>query len=652
MRKKIRQGLLILGCLDGLVKAGALPTTSYTTTSVSNELLFAGPQTVITAARTEQPITQSPAPITVITAEDLKRHGVVTLLDALRYAVGVNVAEFNANVANIAIRGLTSQVASTVLVLLDNRPLNDQLTGSFFWSSAPVLISQIKRIEVVSGPGSSLYGANAFNGVINIITQSPRELATQRGNVRFRTILGGYKSDYDELIASIADRHDNAMALTFAYNHTGGFGSGGATGARDNYVAPIIGLDAEHRWNQSTLRLQVGDVEASGNIYPGDVNFPAITSHNPYIALRYEEPSRKDPLLIRLSASDFKSTSQNTNINQSHLFEGEVQKQNSLGHNGNLVYGAAWSHTVFHSDLVSPGKHYQDLFGLYIQNSFHFARTWTGYAGLRFDNATAYGSVFSPRVAVLKHLSHGQIARFSFGRAFQSPTLLGLYTHSLTPIGGGLSILSLGNPHLKPVVLDGFELDWRKDQHSGFIEVNSYYNRVRNLIGVGATAFQPSPPYPPGIPATIEFMNQGNASIYGLEIDSSFQLTDNLHLLCNYAYNNQHPMNNAPNHQAALALDASLGSRWQGFMGLRFVGTSTIAFPGMPKAVAPAYVAMDMRFGYQLKKGSDPLVLSLIVHNLFADHHFEEPVSPPSPGQPKAITPIRSMFYLELSGRF
>jgi outer membrane receptor for ferrienterochelin and colicin len=141
MRKKIRQGLLILGCLDGLVKAGALPTTSYTTTSVSNELLFAGPQTVITAARTEQPITQSPAPITVITAEDLKRHGVVTLLDALRYAVGVNVAEFNANVANIAIRGLTSQVASTVLVLLDNRPLNDQLTGSFFWSSAPVLIS-------------------------------------------------------------------------------------------------------------------------------------------------------------------------------------------------------------------------------------------------------------------------------------------------------------------------------------------------------------------------------------------------------------------------------------------------------------------------------------------------------------------------------
>lgn len=636
----------------GAMGGEALPMASYTTTSVSNELLFAGPQTVVTAARTEQPINQSPAAVTVITADELRRHGVVTLLDALRYAVGVNVAEFNGDVANISIRGLTSQVASTVLVLLDNRPLNDQLTGSLFWNIAPLLISQIKRIEVVSGPGSSLYGANAFNGVINIITKTPAELADGKSNLHVRTVLGGYKSDYDELIASAADRHDNSVALTFAYNHTGGFGSGGATGARDNYATPFIGIDAEHKLGKSDLRLQAGDVESSGNIYPSAAYFPAITSHNPYIVLRYEEPTGSNPFDARISYSDFKSTSENTNINQSHLFEGEVQKQNTLSHKNTMVYGLAWSHTVFHSDLVLPGEHYQDLFGLYAQDEQLFAKTWRVYLGLRFDDATAYGATFSPRITLLKQLGARQILRFAFGRAFQAPTLLGLYTHSSMSLGPGLTALSLGNPHLKPVTLSGFELDWRKEFGDSFVEINSYYNRVQNLIGVAPIAFQPSPPYPPGIPSTFQFMNMGNTNIYGLEFDSGFQITKNIRMQFNYAYNEEHPMNNAPNHQANLALDGILGDRWDGFVGIRFVGTSTIVGMGAPPAVAPAYVAMDLRLGYKLKRGKDPWRLDFIVHNLFADHHIEEPTSSPPPGMPAIITPIRTVAYLALSGRF
>ncbi|CEK20116.1 TonB-dependent receptor plug domain-containing protein [Chthonomonas calidirosea] len=635
--------------------AWAAPTASLTESSLGNELLFAGTQTVVTAARSKQPLNQAPAAVTVITADQLERYGVVTLPDALRYVAGMNVSEAGANIYNITLRGFNSQYANSLLIMIDNRPINEQFTGGLFWETLPVLLTQIDRIEIVRGPGSALYGADAYNGVINIITKAPDALTTTRSNLSFRTVLGGYKSDYDELLASGKDDHGNAFAFGFGYNHTGGFGTAGATGMLDNYAVTLLTFDGEHKLAQGRLRLQADYAQSAENLF--QVLY-LTGSHliSSSVSLRYEQPDVQDPLMARMSYTNFKLTSMSTTPDETHTFEGEVQKQNHLGNRHTLVYGLSWSHTVLHSDISYPGEHYQDVFGAYFQDEWQLPQRWIGYLGFRIDDATLLGTSFSPRISILKNLGNRQTLRFAYGTSYQSPPLVNSYIDTAFPLAPGLTASALGNPKLKSITLDGFELDWRQELSKGYVQINSYYNSISNIIGPIPTAFQPSPPYPPGTPATLSYVNLSDATSYGLEVDSALKLARNLDAHFNYAYNYEHLQNVAiagafaPNHMLNMAFDADLGRRWEAFLGAHLVGTTSVNSNGVITS-APAYINMDIRLGYRLREGKEPLTLALVVHNLFADHHIELP-PPPTNGLPAQVTPLRTVVYITLSGKF
>lgn len=642
---------LLAACLS----ASASPLGSLKQSSMGNELLFAGSQTVVTASRSMQPLEQAPAAVTVITQAQLERYGAVTLPDILRYVVGMDVSEMNAGAINISLRGFNSQYTNNLLILLDNRPINELFNGGIFWQIVPVMLSQIKRIEIVRGPGSVLYGANAYNGVINIITKTPQELVSAGSSLQFRTVLGGYKSDDTELLASTDDGHGNALAVGFAYNHAGGFGSGGSLGVRDNYAVPFVSLDAQHKMERGVLRLQAGDIEYAGNLYE-ILYFPGIHSRNTYLTLRYDEPKAQNPLVARLSFSDFKASSQNSTVDVVHSLEGEIQKQHIFSRQQTLVYGLQVQHTELHSDDAYPGKHYRDIVGLYAQDEWKLPNRWIAYLGLRFDQATAYGSNFSPRVSIIKELGAKQTLRVAYGTSFQAPTLLENYLNILLPLGPGLTANGLGNPNLKAITLNGVEVDWRKDFSQGFLQISGYYNSIQHLIGLVPIAFAPSPPYPPGVPSKLMYMNVGNGQIYGLEVECQADITKKVHALFNYAFNNEHfgslPIdgNFAPNHMANLGLELEPSSRWEAFLGAHLVGSSGLSTFGM-NTVAPGYVNMDIRLGYRLREGKNPLTIAFLVHNLFADHHIELPSAPPN-GLPAQVAPIRTVAYLSLTGRF
>ncbi|CEK20113.1 TonB-dependent receptor plug domain-containing protein [Chthonomonas calidirosea] len=631
-------------------------SSPLTQNAFNNELLFAGNQTVVTASRSKQPLVQAPAVVTVITGEQLQSYGAVTLLDALRYVPGVHVAEANAGVANVTIRGLNSQYANTLLVMIDNRPVNEQFTGGVFWQLVPILVSQIKRIEVVRGPGSVLYGANAYNGIINIITKTPQDLAKAGSNLQFRTVLGGYKSDYDELMASAADRYGNAFTLGFGYTHTGGFGAGGALGVHDNEAVPFISLDAQHKMASGMLRLQAGDLEYAGNFYE-ILYLIGLHTHTTYTVLRYDEPSSKNPLSLRLSYNNFKAVSQSILIEQTHSFEGEVQKQNQIAKHHTLVYGFTWNHTTFHGDDIFPGRHVQDLFGVYAQDEWQLPQNWLAYLGVRFDNATVYGSNFSPRISLLKRLGSDQVLRVAYGSSFQAPTLLETYLNTPVPLAPGLTGWGLGNAKLKTVTLNGLEIDWRKELSKGYLEVNGFYNSINNLIGLQPISFAPSPPYPPGTPTKLMYENVGGATLYGVEIESELQLTRRLRGLLNYTFLDQQTNSHSafqgtftPNHIFNAAVDARLGGKWDAFVGFHAVGASRLSTFGV-FTNAPAYANMDLRLGYQLRGGKEPLTLALIAHNLFGNRHIEQP-PPPASGLPAQVAPIGTAVYIALEGKF
>ncbi len=134
---------------------------------------------VVTASRSPQKISDTAAAIQVITQDDIRRSGFDTLPDILRLAPGMDVGQLGSSTWAVSARGFNDLFANKLLVMIDGRSLYTSLFNGVFWSSQDLLIEDIERIEVIRGPGASLWGANAVNGVINIITKSSQE--TQGG---------------------------------------------------------------------------------------------------------------------------------------------------------------------------------------------------------------------------------------------------------------------------------------------------------------------------------------------------------------------------------------------------------------------------------------------------------------------------------------
>src|SRR2546428_6945625 len=136
---------------------------------------------VTSVSKKEQKLSQVAAAIFVITQEDIRRSGALNIPDLLRMVPGLDVAQINANTWAISARGFNLQFANKLLVLIDGRALYTPLFGGVYWDTLDVPLEDIERIEVIRGPGGTVWGANAVNGVINVITKTAAD--TQGGLV-------------------------------------------------------------------------------------------------------------------------------------------------------------------------------------------------------------------------------------------------------------------------------------------------------------------------------------------------------------------------------------------------------------------------------------------------------------------------------------
>jgi iron complex outermembrane recepter protein len=130
---------------------------------------------VTTATRRPEPVSTTAAAISVITREDIRRSGMTSIADLLQLADGVHVARTNAQSSSIGARGFNGATPNKLLVMIDGRTVNSSLFTGVFWNAVDYVLEDIDRIEVIRGPGAALWGANAVNGVINIITRNARD---------------------------------------------------------------------------------------------------------------------------------------------------------------------------------------------------------------------------------------------------------------------------------------------------------------------------------------------------------------------------------------------------------------------------------------------------------------------------------------------
>ncbi|RME40565.1 MAG: ligand-gated channel protein, partial [Planctomycetota bacterium] len=189
---------------------------------------------VVTAARHEQKLSHVAYAMSVITAEDIRESGARTIADALRLVPGVDVADLSYGQTAVSPRGFHGFLANKTLVLVDGRQIYDSLFGGTLWQSWPFQLEDIERIEVIRGPGGVTWGANAVNGVINIITKDPDDQIGASLSLR-----GGSRGAFRQRLAYGA--HAGAWRYRFSaeYESSDGFREGGSLLGRldDDYKA-------------------------------------------------------------------------------------------------------------------------------------------------------------------------------------------------------------------------------------------------------------------------------------------------------------------------------------------------------------------------------------------------------------------------------
>jgi len=151
-------------------------TSSTTDQQLQDEALYLKEETVSIASRYEQPISQAPSDVYVITGEDILNSGATDIPTLLRQVPGMEVMQMNAVDFNVSVRGNNQLKANKLLVLVDGRSIYIDQSALVLWKFLPVALTEIKRIEILKGPASAVYGFNAFDGVANIITKSPEEI--------------------------------------------------------------------------------------------------------------------------------------------------------------------------------------------------------------------------------------------------------------------------------------------------------------------------------------------------------------------------------------------------------------------------------------------------------------------------------------------
>ena len=470
---------------------------------------------VVTASRRAQSSLEAPNATTVITAEDIRLSGATTLPELMRRVPGADVMALGVGSANLSLRGFNQRIANKVLVLVDGRTEYQDFLGLTLWSSIPIGLEEIERIEVIRGPGSALYGANAMLGVVNIITQAPGSGPRARfsatagtGNTASGSFLSHGSSGALRYRASVAYSQADKWSRDFASDRPDmvlresdpDIGMRGARGTLSTVYTFAegrqVGLSGGvHRFNTEIYPLGLlrnyfldgVTAYAKGDVELGPLKLKTFWNHISGDAGPQYEAIGQRSLGTEVSSNLF-----NAELLFARAFQLGGEHQLNVGVEGRLKR-VAWNY-------LGPLR--QEVHAAaFIQDEWRLVDPLRLVASYRVDrhpllDEGSPGLAHSPRVSALFIPFEGHAFRASAASAFREPTFLESYTHIPVPVPGvnGASALTTGNLGLRAERLTAFELGWRGESPELGIDwdLALYQNTVRDLIGLSAVQRLPA----------------------------------------------------------------------------------------------------------------------------------------------------------------
>jgi iron complex outermembrane receptor protein len=559
-------------------------------------------------------LTAAAAAVYVISREDIRRSGYTSIPEILRLAPNLNVARQDASQYAITARGFNSTTANKLLVLIDGRSSYTPLFSGVFWDVQDTFIEDIERIEVISGPGGTLWGANAVNGVINVITRNARDTAgalvsvaggpQERNagarwggklgeNASFRVYAKGFERDNTER-ASGASVRDDFRNRQIGFRIDGGRLGNAFTLQGDSYDGSIdqavstrkqvSGTNLLARWNKalddgSTMQVQAY-FDHSQRDYPGT----------------------------------FAESLDTYDIEAQHNFTWRGTHQ--------VLWGGGYRSSRDSVDnglalAFLPAKTRLSLVNVFAQDTVALSERLRLTLGIKFERNNYTGLEIQPNARLAWQLADNSLLWTGLSRAVRTPSRLDRELFS--PGSPPFTVLA-GGPNFQSEKLTALEVGYRAQPSPRFsYAVTAYrhkYDDLRSLEGTSPTG---------GLPAVISNMMQGH--IQGVEFWGTWRPVDwwrlsaglnTLHKKLGFKPGSRdlagvQAAGNDPDHKITLRSSMNLGPRSEFDVILRSVAA-------LPNPAIPSYVALDVRWAWQFSEDAE---LSLTGFNLLDRGHPE-----------------------------
>lgn len=589
---------------------------------------------VLSVSKKIETVAQAPAAIYVVTSEEISRSGVTTIPDALRRVPGVNVAQLDANSWAVTVRGFNSPLANKLLVLVDGRSIYNPVFGGVLWEAHNLMLADIDRIEVIRGPGGSLWGANAVNGVINIITKSSRD--TQGGVVR--TLAGNQEA-------------------TLSARYGGGFGDDGAyrvyTRAfkRDHSPSPNGG-DTYDAWDgvRSGFRADWGNsFTLQGDVYHTSteqrrVHYSLIEPFEPVenqnivydgvnILGRWIQTPSIGGLLSVQTYIDWARRNEPFNfIDNRVIYDLETQYNFVSWGPHELIAGVGFrfmaDNEIGDNNVsFSPKRRRNNLYSVFFQDKITLSPdSWFLTLGSKFEHNEFSGYEAQPNIRLQWQPTNSQIVWSAVSRAVRTPTPIEEDLTSTLKTAQNIRAAFVPNDHFQSEQLTAYELGYRNQITPAFsMDLAGFYNDYEHLA---TYAFQEFVPVingidPPHVLLPVMFTNDMTGQSRGLEASFTWLAQDNLKIAVDYSYLHLEVTALDPKQESAELLypqeQGGIKIYWN-MSGGWTLDTTIAHVSKLPGGRVDAYTRVDLNLGGQLRKN---LRANLVGQNLLDHTHRE-----------------------------
>jgi len=599
---------------------------------------------VTTVSKAPEELRRTPAAVYVITQDDIRRSGATSLPEVLRMAPGLDVARIDSTHWSVGVRGFGDQFSKSLLVLIDGRSVYTPLFAGVFWALQDTLLDDIDRIEVIRGPGGTIWGANAVTGVINIVTKSSADTkgvaaSIASGNVDHATIGARYGAGHG---ANLTYRLYGKGARRGAQSHSDG---------QDFDTARMTQIGGRTDWKRDR-----DSVTVQGDAYTGTIGQSvSLATYSPPTQVVHYEPFDVSGGNIAGSWEHALGTNRGLQVHgyydytslagpqlgeTRHTFDVDFNHRFPVGRRQRVTWGAGArlspstvTQTVPTLDLT-PHNQTATIASVFGEDVValvpdHLSVT----VGSKFERYTYTGLEVQPSARLLWTPTEQTSFWLAATRAVRTPSrlerdfsLTGLLSASPVPT----YVRIAGNPDFSSERLHGYEAGYHGSlRPSLYLAVAGFYNDHANLESFGpATVVVEDTPPPTHVLLRFPYVNGVAGRSKGVEISPTWRPMDWWQLRGFYTYLKLDLRNmpgntdtqsvatyegSSPRHQGRFQSSIDLPRAWAFDQVVRY------ASPLRARAVA-SYTAVDMRLGGPLEKH---LQLAIAAQNLFDAAHAE-----------------------------